>query len=41
LLAQLGGWVMKNWLPPVSGQSSAIPTVPRRNGTSFSSSRIE
>ena len=22
--------VMKNWLPPVSGPDSAIPTVPRR-----------
>src|SRR5688572_2842420 len=35
-----GEWVMKNWLPPVSSQSSAIPTVPRRYGSSFSSSRI-
>ena len=28
-----GECVMKNWLPPVSAQSSAIPTVPRRYGT--------
>src|SRR5439155_24006580 len=35
-----GECVIKYWLPPVSGQgSSAIPTVPRRYGSSFSSSR--
>ena len=35
-----GECVMKNWLPPVSAQSSAIPRVPRRYGSSFSSSRM-
>ena len=31
---------MKNWLPAVSRHAIAIPTVPRRYGRSFSSSRI-
>ncbi len=37
-----GECAMKYWLPPVSGHgSSAMPTVPRRYGRWFNSSRIE
>ena len=35
-----GECVMKNWLPPVSAQSSAMPTVPRKYGRWLISSRI-
>ena len=34
-----GDWVMKNRLLPVSGRPRASPTVPRRKGSWFGSSR--